>query len=94
MNQKDIRVVIPLTPQEVELITRPVAGEGGFQSLLRTLKAQIEDDSLVLNIPIIRRIVRYKSKYGGGGYQQRLAAVLAALGRLADALRIPYSGRT
>ena len=86
----DVKVVIELTPEEVELLSRPIHGQGGFQSLLRRLQSQLNDESqLVLTIDDVRRIVRYWARYGTGGFQGRLEAVLSALDRLADALRFP-----
>ncbi len=84
----DLKVVIGLTPDEVEMLSRPVHGQGGFQSLLRRIQKQLDAESrLELTIDDIRQIVRYRSRYGGGGFQGRLNAVLTALSRLADALR-------
>ena len=86
----DIKVVIELTAEEVELLSRPIQGQGGFQSLLRRLQAQLNDESqLVLRIDDVRQIVRYWARYGTGGFQGRLGAVLSALSRLADALVFP-----
>lgn len=85
-----VRVVIDLTPDEAERLSRPILGQGGFQSLLRRLQAQLTDDSqMVLGLADVRRIVRYQARYGTGGFQGRLEAVISALSRLAQALRFP-----
>ena len=66
---------------------RPVAGSGGFQSLLRTLQGGVSDEKiLVLTPELVERIARYVQSYGGGGFQGRLDAVLAELTALARAL--------
>lgn len=86
----DVKVVIELTPEEVQLLSRPIHGRGGFQSLLQRLQSQLNQQSeLVLRIEDVRRIVRYWSLYGVGGFQGRLQAVLSALKRLTNALRFP-----
>jgi len=86
----DVKVIIELTPKEVELLSRPIHGQGGFQSLLRRLQSQLNDESqLVLRIEDVRQIVRYWVRYGTGGFQGRLEAVLSALRRLTTALRFP-----
>ena len=54
---------------------RPVAGQGGWQSLLRKLQKQIKDDTLTLTEDDSRRILRYILSYGSGGWQDRLAAI-------------------
>ena len=86
----DVKVVIELTTEEVERLSRPIRGQGGFQTLLRRLQSQLNNESqLVLRIEDVRRIVRYQARYGTGGFQGRLEAVLSALARLADVLRFP-----
>ena len=85
-----VRVVIDLNPDEAERLSRLIRGQGGFQSLLRRLQAQLTDDSqMVLGLADVRRIVRYQARYGTGGFQGRLEAVISALSRLAQALRFP-----
>lgn len=84
----DLSVTIGLTADEVERLMRPVNGQGGFQSILRRMQEQLnENQQLVLTIFDIRQIVRYSTRYGGGGFQGRLDAVLEALRRLSEALR-------
>lgn len=84
----DVKIVIALTPDELEKLSRPVQGQGGFQSLLRHIQSQLINQSqLELQLDDVRQIARYRAKYGGGGFQGRLEAVLSALSRLADALR-------
>ena len=84
----DLQVVIGLTTEETEKLVRPVNGQGGFQNLLRRIQGQLNANyQLVLTLDDIRQINRYRSRYGGGGFQGRLDAVISALGRLADALR-------
>lgn len=81
---KSIRkFTVQLTTEEAELLRRPIEGEGGFQSLLRDLQANLKPDN-TMTIPAYRiePINRYAHEYGGGGFQQRLLeGVLSALRR-------------
>jgi len=76
---------IRLSREELELLTRPVAGRGGWQSLLRKLQRQITDKTLTLTEDDFRRILRYILSYGSGGWQDRLAAIAGAPARRARA---------
>ena len=82
----DVRISIPLTPNEIEKLMRPIRGQGGFQTFLQNIQGQLQEGSLRLGLEDVRKIIRYRSKYGGGGFQDRLGAVLSALDRLKNAL--------
>ena len=63
-----IRIV--LSPEQVELLKRPVAGRGGMQSLLRDLQKRIGKEwELLLTRKDITRIRSYVESYGQGGFQ-------------------------
>lgn len=66
---------VQLTDEDFELLMRPVAGRGGWQSLLRKLQKQIKGNTLTLTEDDSRRILRYILSYGSGGWQDRLAAI-------------------
>lgn len=66
---------VQLSQDDLELLLRPVAGQGGWQSLLRKLQKQIKDDTLTLTEDDSRRILRYILSYGSGGWQDRLATI-------------------
>jgi hypothetical protein len=68
-------VEVQLTREDLELLMRPVAGQGGWQSLLRKLQKQINGNTLTLTEDDSRRILRYILSYGSGGWQDRLAAI-------------------
>lgn len=71
---------IVLNPGDAERLRRPVEGQGGLQSLLRRLKASIGDDgSLSLTEEEVERIRRYVSRYGQGGFQDRLKPLIQAI---------------
>jgi hypothetical protein len=67
-------VEIELRPEDYDLLMRPVAGSGGWQSLLRKLQKQVEGHRLTLTESDSTRILRYILSYGSGGWQDRLAA--------------------
>jgi hypothetical protein len=73
---------IPLSPQAQKAFAKPIVGKGGHQTLLRRLQSQIEDGMLGVSVGDMEKMLRYMLSYGGGGFQQRLAA---ATGRRAPA---------
>lgn len=66
-----------LTDQEAEALMRPVNGQGGFQSLLRSLQKQFDQESgvVTLNADQIEKINRYAQEYGAGGFEDRLDGI-------------------
>lgn len=60
--------------QKELLLNKPINGKGGMQSLFRKLKKQVdvEGSKLILSKEDIERIDRYRSKYGQGGFENRL----------------------
>lgn len=66
---------VQLSREDMELLIRPVAGQGGWQSLLRKLQKQLKGNTLILTEEDSRRILRYILSYGSGGWQDRLAAI-------------------
>lgn len=74
---KDVDRKIQLTPEEIEILRRPVNGEGGFQGLLRGLQGNLDRRTGVLTVTQEQfdRIIRYTSKYGWGGFEGRLEVV-------------------
>lgn len=66
---------IELSSEDYELLMRPVAGSGGWQSLLRKLQRQVKGRTLTLTPADSQRILRYILSYGSGGWQDRLAVL-------------------
>lgn len=64
---------IVLSETEVALLMKPIRGQGGFQTLLRSLQHSLRGRVLTLAPTTVARIVRYRNKYGAGGFQGRLA---------------------
>ena len=77
------RFVIRLTASEREIVTREIVGNGGHQRLLAECARQLGDDGdvLVLDGRTIDTMSRYAYAYGGGGYQVRFRALVAAARR-------------
>ena len=74
---RDIDRKVQLNPEEVEILRRPIKGEGGFQGLLRGLQRNLDRKTGVLTVTQEQfdRIIRYTSQYGWGGFEGRLEAV-------------------
>jgi hypothetical protein len=64
---------VVLSSPEVALLMKPVRGRGGFQTLLRSLQGQLQGTVLILPPVLVARVIRYRNRYGAGGFQGRLA---------------------
>lgn len=72
---------IVLTQEQLDLLEKPINGEGGKQSLLRSLAKTRTGNVQYLDASQRERVVRYSYKYGEGGFQERirpLARILLA----------------
>ena len=78
---------IELSQEDLEQLMRPVAGSGGWQSLLRKLQKQVDGRRLALSESDSKRLLRYILSYGSGGWQDRLAAMTRRRGRARTAPR-------
>lgn len=75
-------IEMKLTPHEVELVTRPINGDGGHQGLLRAIGLELQSTGeLVLEDATLLAVYKYAYDYGGGGYQDRFRAIIAAATR-------------
>ena len=70
-----------MTDFDFVLLNRPVRGTGGFQNLLRRIKAGYDPATGTLEISALdaERVIRYSANYGGGGFQERLGLLVTAL---------------
>jgi site-specific DNA-methyltransferase (adenine-specific) len=76
------RVIVDgLDPTEMEPLTREVNGTGGYQSFIRKLQRQYspKEGQIILDIEDIQRMPRYVTKYGQGGFQDRLSFLMNKL---------------
>ena len=73
---------IDLTDDELAVVTRPVRGSGGFQSLLKALRRNMEGSRLSITPSLAKRIARYATRYGRGGFQDRLRRIVSAAERV------------
>ncbi|HVC60856.1 MAG TPA: hypothetical protein VND19_10910 [Acetobacteraceae bacterium] len=67
-------IVFTLLPDEAAYITQTtVAGRGGLQSFQRGLQRQLsEGNTVTLDDAGLGLLMKYISRYGGGGFQARL----------------------
>jgi hypothetical protein len=70
-------VQMPLTPAARRMIDRDHAGRGGFQTLLRRLRSQLSVDktTVAMSPGDFEKWVRYATKYGEGGFENRLRSL-------------------
>jgi hypothetical protein len=75
-----------LSVNEYEALMRPVRGQGGFQTLLRSLQNAVDWRTrvLILTVTQINRIQKYYKQYGQGGFQGRLPELAKALSEIKD----------
>ena len=67
-----MRTVI-LNDDEIAALNEPIAGQGGFQTLLLRLRNEVQPTGeLQLSDADVDTIRRYRREYGGGGWQERL----------------------
>lgn len=74
MAAREVTMKIQLSAAELSRISRPVRGQGGFQSLLRKLQKQLDGALLEVSEADLERLVRYSFEYGQGGFQERTKA--------------------
>lgn len=71
-------LTIRLTLEQVELLERPVRGQGGFQSFLDLLQSRRQGNLITLTRSDCEKVVRYCDDYGQGGFQERLCSIAEA----------------
>lgn len=68
-----------LSDDDLEVLSRPVVGEGGFQTLLRRLQASITGRELIVDEETLSMMSRYAESYGDGGWQERLRRLVCGM---------------
>ncbi len=68
-----------LDVSELAWLSKPVNGQGGFQSLLRALAKNRSGQMQFVPPTLVERIQRYARKYGKGGFQGRLRSLAQRL---------------
>ena len=62
-----------LNEDEIAALNEPIAGQGGFQTLLGRFRDEVQSNGrLDLSDADVETIRRYRRGYGGGGWQERL----------------------
>lgn len=69
------------TQGELEVLLRPIEGDGGHQRFLRELTGRLQGQTLSLEDAELVKVHRYAYNYGGGGYQQAFRTIMAAARR-------------
>lgn len=88
--KKSYKLVIEnLSPEAVEPLFIEVKGIGGFQNLIKKLQRQYssQEHLLILEYADIEKMLRYSSRYGRGGFQDRLAPIIEKIKSVNDDLR-------
>jgi hypothetical protein len=63
---------IQLSSSEVRRYRKPVAGKGGFQTLLRRIAKSINPDGILdVSQADLEKLLRHSFAYGQGGFQER-----------------------
>lgn len=80
MPTRSPRISVVVTPDVRQFFTASaVNGQGGFQSLCRTLHDRLAATNILrLDSSEFGRIVRYANDYGDGGFQTRLRRIIAS----------------
>lgn len=65
-------MTIVLSSGEIAQLMKPVTGQGSWQRLLRRLQAQLKGAVLTLTARDVAQVLKYREKYGTGGWQTRL----------------------
>jgi hypothetical protein len=74
------QTTVKLTDEEAEIFKRPINGVGGFQDLLRNFQKRITSkNTLTLTSDEIDKLKKYATRYGQGGFEDQLRAIIQAL---------------
>lgn len=81
---KHYTVVLPV--ELGQRLTKPVTGQGGWQSLVTDIQAHVEAQDQPVGIPVLytlelpeglmHRMIPYAVKFGSGGYQSMIRWIL------------------
>lgn len=67
-----------LTDPQLAELSKELTGKasGGFQDLIRSLSATRHGNLQTIDDTQAEKLVRYSTKYGGGGFEERLKTLL------------------
>ncbi len=82
--ESNMQIIITLTKEDVELLSKETKGKGGWQSYLETLKTRLKGRKITLEMEDVIKIIRYSK--GQGGYQTRLGTLLTQIKELENAI--------
>jgi|GEM_PF-144482 len=74
---KMLTIVIKLPKDEADRLRKEVKGSGGFQNLLSKLQQNLTSDNVLkIDLSDIESVIRYCTRYGQGGFQERFPHTL------------------
>lgn len=81
-------VDIELNPEEFDALMKPIQGQGGFQNVLGRLQSWADPGTRRVYILVseLEPIVRHATKYGEGGFQDRLRPIADEVKALVDSV--------
>ena len=65
-----------LNNKAIEAIKKSAGDSGGFQTLMKKLLNQLNDQILTYDSDDLEKLERYTKEYGGGGFENRCKTVL------------------
>lgn len=77
---------IPLRPETVEMLRRPIRGDGGFQALMRRIQLGLRGRHLLVDKADIDALLRATKGPSVGGFQRRARDIVvdAVMAQLRD----------
>lgn len=76
---KTLTYTITMPAELKERLSKPVTGQGGWQSLVTDMQSQMDGDELELSQALLDKMIPMATKYGAGGYQGLIRWVLCLL---------------
>ena len=86
-----VRMTVSLDKNEVEVLMKPVNGQGGFQNLVRKLQTRVRGRRVWFTPDEVVTLHRYVTNTGSGGFQGRLSPLLGAFREVTDAFVEMYA---
>ena len=87
-----IKVFVKLGKDAVNVLMKPVNGQGGFQTLMRKLQGRVRGRQVWVTGDDIVRINKYVTGTGQGGFQGRLSPFMGIVKEITDTCVEMYAG--
>lgn len=76
---KTLSYTITMPVELRDRILAPTSGKGGWQTLMASLRSQVEGETLELPQVILTKMIPLATKHGAGGYQSVIRWILCLL---------------